>query len=126
MNFQFKLPIRRMRTLPAFPLEPTTAPIGRPPRIARLVALAHSLEEILQSGAMPDYRDLARRVQVAPTRISQIVILAYLAPDIQEYVLFLSAEYAGLITELQLRTIARELLWDRQRAMFAELVSRRR
>jgi hypothetical protein len=115
-----------MRTLPAFPLEQTTAPIGRPPRIARLVALAHRLEEVLQSRALADYRDLAQQAQVAPTRISQIVILAYLAPDIQEYVLFLSAEYSGLITELQLRNIARELLWDRQRAMFAELLSRRR
>jgi hypothetical protein len=69
---------------------------------------------------------VAQQAQVAPTRISQIVILAYLAPDIQEYVLFLSAEYSGLITELQLRNIARELLWDRQRAMFAELLGRRR
>jgi hypothetical protein len=126
VTFEYKLPVRRVRTLPAFPLHQTIEPVGRAPRIARLVALAHKLEDMIQSGAVADYKDLARRVQVSPSRIGQIVLLAYLAPEIQEYILFLSAEYAGLITELQLRNIARELPWERQGQMFIELVSRRR
>ena len=126
MTFGYKLPVRRVRTLPPFPLHQTIEPVGRPPRIARLVALAHKLESMIQSGAVEDYKDLSQRAQVSPTRIGQIVLLAHLAPEIQEYVLFLSAEYAGLITELQLRNIAHELVWQQQRQMFMELLSRRR
>lgn len=73
---------------------------------------------------MRDYRDLARKAQVSPARIQQIVLLTQLAPDIQEYLLFLSSEHAGLITEHELRRIARELNWDQQRAAFRALVGK--
>ena len=62
---------------------------------------------------MKDYVELANLRQVSPARVAQIVVLGQLAPDIQEYLLFLSAEHAGLIGERQLREIAREPRWDR-------------
>ena len=99
--------------------------LGRPPRVARLVALAHKLENSLHSGQVKDYSEFARLVQVSPARIAQIVILGQLAPDIQEYVLFLRAEHTGLITEQQLRAIAHEPRWDRQREQFQKLLGRR-
>jgi len=80
---------------------------------------------MVRSGSVKDYGELARTAQVSPARIHQIVILSQLAPDIQEYVLFLSSEHAGLITEPLLREIARELVWDRQRDAFRTLLSRR-
>jgi hypothetical protein len=78
---------------------------------------------MVQSGQVKDYRELARLAKVSTARVAQIVILSQLAPQIQGYVLFLCAEHAGLITELQLREIAREPLWDRQLAQFARLLS---
>jgi hypothetical protein len=42
------------------------------------------------------------------------MVLLHLAPPIQEYLLFLSAADARLISELRLRKIAREPRWDRQ------------
>jgi hypothetical protein len=93
--------------------------------VARLVALAHKLEASVHSGQVNDYRELARLTHVAPARIAQVVLLGQLAPDIQEYVLFLRAEHTGLITEQQLRAIAREPRWDRQRARFQKLLGRR-
>jgi len=125
MTFEYKLPVRRIRTLPAFPLDHLKGSVGRSPRLARLVALAHKLEAMVQSGLVADYGELARQTQVSPARIAQIVLLAQLAPAIQEYILFLSAEHAGLITERHLRDIARELCWNRQRTLFVELLSRR-
>lgn len=124
MTFEYKLPVRRSRTLPAFGAE-VAEPADRPPRIARLVALAHQLEDSVRLGRVKDYGELARGAQVSPARIAQIVILSQLAPDIQEYVLFLSAEHAGLITEPALREIARELTWDRQRDAFRRLLGQR-
>jgi hypothetical protein len=90
------------------------------------VALAHRLEALVRSGEVKDFMELAELAYVSPARIAQIVILAQLAPEIQEYVLFLSAEHAGLIAERELREIAREPRWDRQRPCFEALLRRRR
>ena len=46
------------------------------------------------------------------------MVLLHLAPSIQEYILFLSASDARFVTELELRKIAREPRWDRQRELF--------
>jgi hypothetical protein len=59
--------------------------------VARLVALAHRFEGMVQAGQVKDYRELARLAQVSTARVAQIIVLAQLAPRIQEYVLFLSA-----------------------------------
>src|SRR5260370_17749382 len=86
----------------------------------------HRLEGMVQSGQVKDYRELARLAQVSTARVAQIVVLAQLAPRIQEYVLFLSAEHAGLITELQLREIAREPRSDPHLTQFERLLGSRR
>jgi len=126
MTFEFQIPIRRGRALPAFQPRPVGEPLGRGPQVARLVALAHRFEGMVQAGQVKDYRELARLAQVSTARVAQIIVLAQLAPRIQEYILFLSAEHAGLITELQLREIAREPRWDRQIAQFERLLGSRR
>ena len=123
MTFEYKLPFRRSRTLPVFRAEHKELP-GGPPRVARLVALAHALAARVRSGLAKDYAEVARQAHVSPTRVAQIVLLSQLAPEIQEYVLFLSSEHAGWITEPELRQIARELRWDRQRALFGALLNR--
>jgi len=126
LTFEYKIPTRRGGALPPLRSEPVIEPVGRPPRLARLVALAHRLEALVRTGEAKDYMELAELAYVSPARIAQIVILAQLAPEIQEYILFLSAEHAGLIAEHQLREIAREPHWDRQRACFESLLRRRR
>jgi len=123
-TFEYRLPVRRRSMLPPFPSEPVPEAVGRPARLARLLALGHQLESTIASGEVPDYGALARQVQVSPARIGQITLLTKLAPQIQEYLLFLSAEHSGLITEPQLREIARELSWARQQEVFCELVGR--
>jgi hypothetical protein len=125
MTFEYKIPNRRHRALPLFGQEPAIEPDDRPPRVARLVALAHKLEALIQSGRVKDYAELARLAQVSTAHIAQIVILSQLAPDIQESILFLSAEHSGRITEQALRRIAREPRWDRQRAIFERWLARR-
>jgi hypothetical protein len=126
MIIQYKIPSRRGGALPVFRIEPSDEPLGRPPRVARLVALAHKLEALVRSGEVRDYVELAHLTNVSPARVAQIVILGQLAPDIQEYLLFLSPEHAGLIGERQLREIGREPRWDRQRARFEQLLGGRR
>src|SRR5262249_42716425 len=65
------------------------------PRIARLLALALRLDQLLKSGVLEDYRQLAELGQVSRARVSQILNLLYLAPDIQEQILFLPRTRRG-------------------------------
>ena len=39
---------------------PAAPPVGRVPRVARLLALAHRFEKLLREGAVKDYAELAR------------------------------------------------------------------
>jgi hypothetical protein len=52
------------------------------------MALALRLEKLLATGVVKEFRTLARLGHVSPARISQIVSLLHLAPDIQEALLF--------------------------------------
>ena len=94
---------------------------SRPARIGCLVALAHRFEGLLRSGAVKDYAELARLGHVTRARVTQIMNLLNLAPEIQEYLLFLPAAPGRRVTERDLRRIAAEVRWDRQRAMFGSL-----
>src|SRR5258708_4827861 len=67
---------------------PTFA-LGRVPRVSRLMALALRLEELVRTGVVADYAALARLGHISRARISQILNLLALAPDIQETLLFL-------------------------------------
>jgi hypothetical protein len=122
MKIEYNIPCRRKLPPPALGIDPASEPHGRAPRIARLLALAHKLDGLVRSGAVRDYAELARLGRVSAPRISQIMILLHLAPAIQEYLLFLSADETGLLTEPTLRKIAREPLWDHQRACLERFI----
>ena len=93
---------------------PTPAAI---PRIAKLLALAHHLEEQVRSGAAKDYAELSTLLGVSRARITQILNLLLLAPDIQETILFLPPTPKGHAPtdEHNLRAIAAEPDWAKQR-----------
>jgi hypothetical protein len=122
VKIEFRLPCGRNVGPRTFTTEPETEPSGEAPRLARLLALAHRLEGLVQSGEVNSYGDLAQLGEVSPARISQIMILLNLAPAIQEQVLFLSLTSSRILTELALRKIAREPLWDRQQKLFEHLL----
>ena len=118
MKIDFMVPFRRTPVVPIFAVESFREPQGRAPRIARLLALAHKLDAMVRSGEISGYSELARLGHISPARLTQIMVLLHLAPAIQEYILFVSPADAQFITELELRTIAREPQWDRQRELF--------
>ena len=80
------------------------------------------LDAQVRSGAIVSYGELARLGHISAARLTQIMVLLHLAPAIQEYILFLSAGDARFLTELELRKIAREPHWDRQREQFERLL----
>ena len=107
----------------AFDFRPVKSSDGQPsmvgdpiPRIARLMALAIRFEGLLREKKVRDYADLARRGHVTRARMTQIMKLLDLAPDIQEQILFLP-DIKGL-TERNLRPIVRRIDWREQRRLF--------
>jgi len=123
VKIEYTLKLRRRA--PAFKTNPASEPQERPHRIARILALAHRLDELARSGAVRDHGELARLGHVSPARICQFMTLLHLAPAIQEYLLFLTTAETIPVTEHALRKIAREPRWDRQRAVFQSLLRRK-
>jgi hypothetical protein len=120
MKIEFTVAFRRVPAPRTLVVQSGPEPQGRPPRIARLMALAHKLDALVRSDAVTGYAELARLGHISPARVTQIMVLLHLAPSIQEYVLFLSAGDARFVTELSLRKIAREPRWDRQCKLFEQ------
>ncbi len=102
-------------------------PPGRIPRVARLLALAMHVEHLVRSAVVPNYATVARLGHISRARLTQILNLSLLAPDIQEAILFLPAIQRGPdpIKERDLRPIATEPDWQKQRRMWRQLQRRR-
>ena len=87
----------------------------RIPRIARLMALAIHFDELIRTGKVIDQSELARLGRVSTARISQIMGLLYLAPEIQERLLFFEFQSIGRIpTERYLRQHISPKCWSSQ------------
>lgn len=102
----------------------TAPPVARVPRVARLMALAIRFDQMLRDGEVADYAELARIGHVSRARVTQVMNLLALAPDIQEEVLFLPATERGRAktTERHLRSLAAMADWRQQRQLWANLV----
>jgi hypothetical protein len=100
-----------------------TLPPGRVPRVSRLMALALRLDALVRSGNIGSYVELASLGHVTRARISQILNLVHLAPDIQEALLFLPLTLHGRDTIIlaHLQPIAAALDWRKQRRLWRQL-----
>ena len=98
-------------------------PAGRVPRISRLMALAIKCSQLIRDGVAADQAELAHFGHITPSRMTQIMMLLNLAPDIQEQILFLPRTQHGrdAIKENDVRPITQTLDWRKQRRMWAEL-----
>jgi len=99
---------------------PDATPTGTIPRVARLMALAIRFERLIKVGEIADQADLARLGSVSRARVTQIMNLLQLAPEIQEALLFLHRTEKGRdpIREIMIRPIAAEPDWRKQRRLW--------
>lgn len=101
-------------------------PVVKPPkipRVARLMALAIRFDRLIRDGHVRDQAELADLGHVTRARLSQIMNLLLLAPDIQEAILFLEPTAKGRdrIQERDLRPIAVVPDWREQRRLMSLL-----
>ena len=98
------------------PPEPEPEPVRRPARVAQMLALAHRIEAAIESGEYRDRADVARQLGLTRARVTQLLDLTLLAPDIQEHLLGLEAvDGDEPVSERALRRLVREVEWRRQR-----------
>jgi hypothetical protein len=91
-------------------------PVRRPARVAVMLALAHTIDGAISAGRLRDQGDAAERLALTRPRITQLLALLQLAPDLQERLLFLEAvDGIEPLTERELRPLTRLLCWDDQR-----------
>jgi hypothetical protein len=100
-----------------------TRPRGRIPRIARLLALAHHFQELLDTHVVETQAEIAELAKLTPARVTQIMNLLGLAPDIQEEIFFLPPVIEGrrAVTERHLRQVLKTVAWSEQRERWAAL-----
>jgi hypothetical protein len=75
------------RTLAARPREV----VRRPAKVERMLALAHHIQGAIERGVVADRVVVARQLRLTRARVTQLLDLTLLAPDIQEAVLGLEA-----------------------------------
>lgn len=97
---------------------------GRVPRVSRLMALAIKIDGLIASRAIADQAEAAALGHVTRARMTQIMNLLLLAPDIQEAILNLPRVKRGRdpIVETHLRPIVQETCWARQRRTWCRLL----
>ena len=90
--------------------------------LAKRLALAHHIAAQIDAGVYDDQADVARQHGLTRARLTQLMNLMLLAPDIQEEILTLEAP-AGRQpqSERALRRLTESLLWADQRVMWRAL-----
>lgn len=96
---------------------------GRLPRVVLQVALAHEIDRRLRDGELSDLATVARRASLTRARVTQILGLLLLAPDIQEAILSLPPFTRGRdpMPERALRPLVAEPNWSAQRRRWARI-----
>jgi len=90
------------------------------------MALAIRFDQLIRDGVVADYAELARLGHVTRARMTQIMNLLNLAPEIQEAILFLPPVECGKdpITERDVRPIVAVANWKKQRALWGARTTR--
>lgn len=98
-------------------------PKGRLPRITRYMALAIYYEGLIREGHIHDYAEIATLGHVTRARVTQIMNLRLLAPDLQEQLLTFPRIEQGrdTICLRMFQTIALEPSWKNQREQWKQI-----
>ncbi len=101
----------------AAPSDESKPALERIPRISRYMALAIHFEDLIREGVVADYADLARLGHVTRARVTQIMNLRLLAPEIQEDLLQFEASKQLFRTPQlkELQRLASDYDWRKQR-----------
>jgi len=113
----------KSRAIVAASATPRVVEPGRVPRISRLMSLAIHFDRLIREGKVANLSELARLAHVTQPRMTQIMNLNHLAPNIQEQLLFLPKTVIGRehLHERTLRPLTGEFAWKKQRQLLRRI-----
>ena len=95
---------------------------SRPLRVARTLALAHVFRELIDAGVVRDQAELAAVTGFTRARITQMMDLTLLAPEIQEEILMAEQSWGvTTIAERRLREVVSCVEWNAQRTRWSHI-----
>ena len=101
---------------------PPPEPVRRPARVAVMLALAHKIQDAIDRGVVRDRAEVARRLGLTRARVTQIMDLTLLAPDLQGQLLEVeSLDGVEPLHERTVRTMLRSPAWAEQRDVWRRL-----
>ncbi len=84
VTYKIKAKKRRPEKKPDTPPPPEKSATRPVSRAARMLALAHYVERLVEAGSLKSYADAARQLGVTRARMAQIINLLNLPPRVQE------------------------------------------
>jgi predicted XRE-type DNA-binding protein len=106
-----------------FAPEPPPGAVRRPARVAVMLALAHKIQQAIDTRTVRDRAEVARRLGFTRARVTHLMDLTLLAPDLQERVLGLEAvDGVEPISERAVRDhVLKSVNWRGQREAWSAL-----
>ena len=90
------------------------AKISNEPRLRQYLVLAYQIQDVLDKDSNKSLLQIAGWLNMTYTRIKQITNLLSLCPEIQKEILLVNTDKIRQITERKIRSIAKEIYWQKQ------------
>jgi len=96
----------------------------RTPRVVEFLRKVLEWQALLASGQAKNQADIARREGISRVRVTQVMGLLHLAPEIQQRILFMpDTTHRSPITERSLRSMERLTSLQEQLQMFQKMLA---
>ncbi len=121
MRFEFKVNLKHVnhRSQRCF-----MAKITKEPRIRQDLILAYQLRELMEKDKAITVKQIAKWLGITYRRILQIINILYLAPKIQQEILFSEEIAIYRISERKVQEVTKEILWEKQFKAWQALLSK--
>lgn len=96
--------------------------LKKEPKLRQSLALAHQIEELLDTGKINDVKQLTGHLNMSHARIHQLMAMTLLSPSIQEDILLGESERLSEIPEYKLREITSKTDWQIQKNLWDKLL----
>lgn len=116
---QFKIELKDLKHLAHFCKKEK---IKEEPKIRQNLALAHQIQELLDTGKINDVKQFTGHLNMSQARIHQLMAMTLLSPAIQEEILLGDGQRLSVIPEYKLREVTNEPDWQVQKALWSQLL----
>ena len=111
LKFEFKVDLKPVRHAS---YRHRMAKISNEPKLRQYLVLAYQIRDTLTEGKAKDLGQIAEWLGMTYTRLKQITNLLLLCPKIQEEILLANTDKINRITERKIRSITKEIDWQKQ------------